>query len=227
MGFINSIPIWLYIVIAVVGLAIGILCIVLSGQARRRPGGGGGGALTLGILSLVVLTVAPLVLMTIGLTSGPSRPSPVASSSSTGGTTSSTGGFASSGSTGGSTGGFSSTGGDGTTSSSTSSSGGSTSSGGNAVLAAALSQAVQQMRARLPMNSGPTTITDIEAEGTTLVMTVSINQPIGGQWAAVDAGFRSSMCSGQFGALINQGASLRVDMTDSGGDSHTTELTSC
>jgi hypothetical protein len=99
------------------------------------------------------------------------------------------------------------------------------SAGGN--LSFALSTAAAQFRSRLPMRSGPTTITDVQASGTTLTMYVSINQPVAGAWSQLDAPLRSNICSGGFGQLIRQGASAVVQLRDLAGSQHSLTVNSC
>lgn len=228
IGFLNSIPLWLYIVVAVLGLLITILLFVLSGRGRRT--GGGGGAMAGGIAALLVLMIAPVTLMTIRLLNGPATSTTVAAGSSS---TTSSGGFSSStsssssggygstsgGTSSGSTGGYGSSS-DGSTTSSSSSSGGDGASGIVALVA-------QQFAGRLPLRSGPATITNVEANGSTLVMTMEISVNANGNWAGLEPSLRSNICGGPFARVVSMGGAVQVDVSDSTGDEHSVTVSDC
>lgn len=97
----------------------------------------------------------------------------------------------------------------------------------NSRLSMGLSQAASQFRARLPMTSGPTTITDVQASGNTMTMYVTLSQPVGGLWSQMDSALRSNICSGGFASLIRQGATAVVQMQDSVGSRHSLTVSSC
>jgi hypothetical protein len=70
-----SIPLWVYLVVILVGVALAILFFLLSASAKRRaslppmpgtaPAGNGSGFLIAGIASAILLVLAPLVVMLI------------------------------------------------------------------------------------------------------------------------------------------------------------------
>lgn len=101
------------------------------------------------------------------------------------------------------------------------------SSAGNSNLSAALSSAAAQFRARLPLRSGPTTITDVQALGSTLTMYVTLDRPVGGAWSQLDSALRRNICSGNFAGLIRQGATAVIQMQDSAGAQHSLRVSSC
>ena len=98
----------------------------------------------------------------------------------------------------------------------------------NPNLAAALSQAADQMRARLPQRSGPSTITAVEVIGTTLNMYQTLDMDVSAaQWPQLEASIRQSTCAGSFGRLIPMGASVNYQLLDAGEEQRTITVSSC
>jgi hypothetical protein len=95
-------------------------------------------------------------------------------------------------------------------------------------LAARLSAAAAQQRSRLPIRSGPTTITAIDVSGTNLNLWVQINGDLNAtQWSQLDQVLRTQTCGGSMGNLIRQGASVGYQMVDSGQEQRSLSVTSC
>lgn len=95
-------------------------------------------------------------------------------------------------------------------------------------LAARLAAAVEQQRSRLPLRSGPTTITAIEAIGKTVNFYVTISQDLSPtDWAELEQVMRSQACSGPLGPLIRSGATISFQMLDSGEEQRALSVSSC
>lgn len=324
VGFLNGIPLWVYILVIVLGLAIGTLLIILSARARKRPGPGTGtAALVFGILSLILLALVPLVLMLIAqpwserdrgrdrldreerfeeeaeaepgdvtwrvrfvtgadvyegqfeprngsgimkilytlegrevrarerctltgtrqiritctnpeVLSGNADYVPDNFDLTWDGGDVMTGTISAPGSAGG-------------TATFTRGSDprfegaaweapiaalpnspGSPTGPAAGDLSARLAAAVAQQRARLPIRSGPTTVTAIEAIGTRVNMFVTIAENLGpNDWVELEQVLRSSTCSGPYGNLIRMGASISYEMLDSAEEQRSLAVTSC
>jgi hypothetical protein len=95
-------------------------------------------------------------------------------------------------------------------------------------LAARLSAAAAQQRSRLPIRNGPTTITAVDATGTTLNLWVQIAGDLNaGQWSQLDQVLRTQTCGSPMGSLIRQGASIGYQMIDSGQEQRSLMVSSC
>lgn len=227
-GFLPGVPIWAYIVIALLGLVSAAILFSLAGRARRQHGGSAAGPTALAILSLVLLTIVPIVLMIIALTSNRSSgvtvagnriapaPPPAASVPPPGDID-----------------GRAAPpqpvpqaapqpGEDGASAAS------SARPARSMFLETALATAASQYRSRLPMRSGPLTITSVVAAGDTLRIGVRVDKAL---TAAEVRGFerqaQQMTCTGPPASLVGMGARIDYAVTDASGETLSTTVDRC
>ena len=92
-----------------------------------------------------------------------------------------------------------------------------------------IAQAVSSLRPQLPIQSGPTTITNVEARGTELVSHVTIPNDISqDSFRGVEQAMAQHTCATpQAREMIEQGGAYTYRMTDLGGEQFTTSIRSC
>lgn len=83
-----------------------------------------------------------------------------------------------------------------------------------------LLSAVRQQRARLPMREGPGTITDMEVEGTQLIVTMRMDDDLGqSEWDEMAAALQRNLCNDRNSRrMIDRGASVLYQVTDADGE---------
>lgn len=95
-------------------------------------------------------------------------------------------------------------------------------------VAAQLQQAVAQVQPRLPMQSGPATITSVTAAGTTMRMRATIARVMTpADWARLDASIRPGLCRGSLATVVRAGATVDVMMQDQANAVHVLTISSC
>lgn len=101
--------------------------------------------------------------------------------------------------------------------------------GGDAMLQQQVALAAQMLQSQVPIHQGPVTITNVRAEGTELITSMTLPVDLNEDTAAT---FRTQLpaqqCSNpQVAQLINRGARYTYIMTDSGGEEFTFNISSC
>ncbi len=106
---------------------------------------------------------------------------------------------------------------------------GSASSGNEDQLNRELLAAVRQQRARLPLREGPGTVTDMEVEGTQLIVTMELDNDFGeSDWDAMAAALQRNLCGDRRSRrMIDRGSSVMYRVSDAEGERRSMITNSC